>query len=274
MLTRPIPSSGEAIPVIGLGTWQSFDIGSEPAVRAPRAAVLRSLFEGGGRMVDSSPMYGRAEGVVGDLRADAGLRAKAFLATKVWTQGREAGIAQMRRSAELLRTDVIDLMQIHNLVDWKTHLATLRRMKGEGTIRYLGITHYTAGALAELAAILEREPVDFVQCPYSIATRAAEERLLPVAGARGVAVIVNRPVEKGALFRRVRGRDLPAFARELDIASWGQFFLKFIVSHPAVTCVIPATSDPAHMSDNLRAGLGKLPDAKERAAMARLWDEP
>jgi diketogulonate reductase-like aldo/keto reductase len=222
-------------------------------------------------MVDSSPMYGRAEGVVGDLLAAAGARGGAFLATKVWTTGREEGLAQMRRSAALLRSEVVDLMQIHNLVDWRTHLPTLRRMKDEGRIRYIGITHYTTGALADLAAILERESLDFVQCPYSIATRAAEQRLLPVAAARGVAVIVNRPVEEGALFARVRGRALPEWARELDVASWSQLFLKFILAHPAVTCVIPATSDPAHMRDNLAAGDGLLPDAAQREAMARLW---
>jgi diketogulonate reductase-like aldo/keto reductase len=217
-------------------------------------------------------MYGRAEEVVGELLAGTKGREAAFVATKVWTQGRDAGVAQMQRSAALLRRDVIDLIQIHNLVDWKTHLTTLQRMKDAGRIRYLGITHYTTGALAELASILEREPIDFVQCAYSISTRAAEERLFPVAAARGVGIIVNRPVEEGALFRKVRGRDLPPLAHEIDAASWGQFLLKFIVSHPAVTCVIPATSNPAHMSDNLRAGLGKLPDEKQRAAMAQLWD--
>jgi aryl-alcohol dehydrogenase-like predicted oxidoreductase len=272
MLTRPIPSSGEALPAIGLGTWQSFDIGAEAAARAPRAEVLRRLFEGGGKVVDSSPMYGRAEGVVGDLLAAAGARGKAFLATKVWTRGREEGLRQIRRSAARLRSEVIDLVQVHNLVDWRTHLPTLRRLKDEGRVRYIGITHYTTAALAELAAILEREPLDFVQCAYSIATRAAETRLLPAAAARGVAVIVNRPVEQGTLFAGARGRDLPAAAAGLGIASWGQLFLEFILSHPAVTCVIPATGDPAHMSGNLRAGLGRLPDARERAELARLWD--
>lgn len=260
------------MPAIGLGTWQSFDIGAEAAARAPRAEVLRRLFAGGGRMVDSSPMYGRAESVVGDLLAAAGAREKAFLATKVWTRGREEGIAQIRRSAERLGTEIIDLVQIHNLLDWQTHLPTLRRLKEEGRVRYIGITHYTTAALGELAAILEREPIDFVQCAYSIATRAAETRLLPVAAERGVAVIVNRPVEQGALFAKTKGRDLPASAAGLDIASWGQLFLKFILSHPAVTCVIPATSDPAHISDNLRAGLGRLPDTGARAELARLWD--
>jgi diketogulonate reductase-like aldo/keto reductase len=272
MLTRPIPSSGEALPVIGLGTWQSFDVGADAAARAPRAEVLRRLVAGGGRVIDSSPMYGRAEGVAGDLLAAAGVREKTFLATKVWTTGREEGIAQMRRSAALLRTEVIDLMQIHNLVDWRTHLATLRRMKDEGRVRYIGVTHYTTGALDELAAIIKDESLDFVQCAHSIATRAAEQRLFPVAAARGVAVIVNRPVEEGALFRRVRGRTLPDLARELDIASWGQLFLKYIVSHPAVTCVIPATSDPAHMADNLGAGEGRMPDEGQRREMARAWE--
>ena len=260
------------MPVIGLGTWQSFDIGSEAALRAPRGEVLQRLLAGGGRMVDSSPMYGRAEGVVGDLLAASGMRDQAFLATKVWTQGRAEGIAQIQRSAELFRTETIDLVQIHNLVDWTTHLPTLRRMKDDGRVRYIGITHYTTTALAELAAILERESVDFVQCAYSIGTRAAEGRLLPTAAARGVAVIVNRPVEQGGLFRKVKGRALPPWAAELEIASWGQFFLKFIVSHPAVTCVIPATSNPSHMDDNLSAGEGRMPDAQQREEMARIWD--
>jgi diketogulonate reductase-like aldo/keto reductase len=272
MLTRPIPSSGEAMPVIGLGTWQSFDIGSDAGARTARAEVLHRFLEGGGRMVDSSPMYGRAESVVGDLLAAAGMRDKAFLATKVWTRGHAEGIAQLRRSAERFRTEVIDLMQIHNLLDWTTHLPTLRRMKDDGTVRYIGITHYTTTALAELAAILERERVDFVQCAYSIETREAEHRLLPIAAARGVAVIVNRPVEQGALFRKAKGRALPAWTAELGIATWGQLFLKFIVSHPAVTCVIPATGSPAHTDDNLRAGDGPMPDARQREEMARAWD--
>jgi diketogulonate reductase-like aldo/keto reductase len=272
VLTRPIPSSGEAMPVIGLGTWQSFDIGSEAGARASRAEVLRRFLEGGGRMVDSSPMYGRAEAVVGELLEVAGMREKAFLATKVWTQGRAEGEAQVRRSAELFRAETIDLVQIHNLVDWTTHLSTLRRMKDEGRVRYIGITHYTTTALAELADILERESVDCVQCAYSIATREAEDRLLPAAAARGVAVIVNRPVEQGALFRKAKGRALPPWAAELDVASWGQLFLKFIVSHPAVTCVIPATGNPSHMEDNLRAGEGAMPDAPQREEMARAWN--
>src|SRR3954470_21698223 len=208
MITRPIPSSGEAMPVIGLGTWQVFDIspGAGPGdpARPQLAEVLRMLVDAGGRMIDTSPMYGRAEAVTGDLVAEAGLRPRLFLATKVWTSGRDAGIAQMRRSAELLRSPVLDLIQIHNLLDWRTHLATLRRMKEAGQVRYIGITHYTTGSLAELAQILESDrAMDCVKCVSSLASRQAESRLLPVAAARGVAVIVNQPFETGEMFRRV-----------------------------------------------------------------------
>src|SRR6516225_9115558 len=238
MLIRPIPSTGEAMPVIGLGTWRAFDAGAGEA-------VLRLLFDAGGRMIDSSPMYGRAEAVTGELLAEMEARTRAFLATKVWTTGRERGIEQMRRSAQLLRTEGIDLMQIHNLVDWRTHLASLRRMKDDGQIRYIGITHYTTGALPELARILTREPgIDFVQLGYSLATRAAETEVLPVAASRGVGVIANQPLERGDLFRRVRGRLLPDWAGEFDCASWAQLFLKYILGEPAVTCVIPATGSP------------------------------
>jgi diketogulonate reductase-like aldo/keto reductase len=279
MLTRPIPSTGEAMPVIGLGTWRAFDVGTDPATRQPLREVLQLLLPPGhspgacGRMIDSSPMYGRAEAVTGDLLAELGARPRAFVATKVWTTGRERGIEQMRRSAQLLRTEVIDLMQIHNLLDWRTHLATLRRMKEEGRIRYIGITHYTTGALPDLARILVGEPgIDFVQLGYSLATRAAETELLPTAAARGVAVIVNQPLERGDLFRRVRGRALPDWAREFDCASWAQLFLKYILAEPAVTCVIPATGNPEHIRDNLGAGFGRLPDARQRQQIRRLWE--
>lgn len=273
MLTRPIPSSGEAMPVIGLGTSQVFNVGADPRARKPLRAVLRAFVDAGGRIIDTSPMYGRAEAVTGDLVADAGVRPRVFLATKVWTSGKDAGIAQMRRSAELLRSPVIDLIQIHNLVDWRTHLMTLRRMKERGEIRYIGITHYTTGALPELARILAGEPgIDFVQCAYSLGTRDAEARLLPVAAGRGVAVIVNRPFENGGMFRRVRGRALPEWAGEFDCASWAGLFLKYILAEPAVTCAIPATADPAHMADDLKAGCGRLPDAHQREQIRRLWD--
>ena len=261
------------MPVIGLGTWRAFDVGVGAAARRPLGEVLRLLLDSGGRMIDSSPMYGRAEAVTGDLLAQTGARARAFLATKVWTTGRESGISQMRRSAELLQTEVIDLIQIHNLVDWRTHLATLRRMKEEGRVRYIGITHYTTGALPELARILNSEPgIDFVQLGYSLATRAAERELLPTASARGVAVIVNQPLERGTLFRHFRGCALPDWATECDCLSWAQLFLKYILAEPAVTCVIPATGNPDHMNDDLGAGFGRLPDPRQRQQIRQLWD--
>jgi aryl-alcohol dehydrogenase-like predicted oxidoreductase len=273
LLRRTISRTGESLPAVGVGTWQAFDVGAGDAERRPLREVLRLFFEAGGRVIDTSPMYGRAEAVTGDLLAEAGTRPRTFLATKVWTSGRQQGVAQMRRSAELLRTDVIDLMQIHNLLDWETHLPTLRRMKEEGRIRYIGLTHYTSGALAELARIIEREPsVDFVQFAYSVAVRDAERRLLPAAAERGVAVIVNRPFEEGALFRKTHGRALPEWAGEFDASSWAQFFLKFILAQPAVTCVIPGTGKPEHMADNLKAGTGRLPDARRLQAIAALWD--
>ena len=273
MLTRPIPSSGEMMPVIGLGTWRAFDVGTDETTRLPLREVLQILLDAGGRIIDSSPMYGRAEAVTGDLLAKLAARLRAFLATKVWTTGRERGIEQMRRSAQLLRNETIDLMQIHNLVDWRTHLASLRRMKDDGQIRYIGITHCTTGALPELARILTREPgIDFVQLGYSLATRAAATEVLPVAASRGVGVIANQPLERGDLFRRVRRRPLPDWAGEFDCASWAQLFLKYILAEPAVTCVIPATGNSQHMKDDLAAGFGKLPDARQRQQIRQLWD--
>jgi diketogulonate reductase-like aldo/keto reductase len=273
MLPRPTPSTGEMMPVIGLGTWPVFDVGADEAARRPLREVVRLLLASGARIIDSSPMYGRAEAATGDLLADLQARPSAFLATKVWTTGRDNGIAQMRRSAALLRTEVIDLMQIHNLVDWRMHLAILRRMKEAGSIRYIGITHYTNRALGDLARILDSEPgIDFVQCGYSLAAPAAERELLPVAAARGVAVIVNQPLGQGRLLRRVRGRALPGWAGEFDCASWAQLFLKYILAEPAVTCVIPATRAPEHMADNLAAGFGHLPDSGQRQQIRALWD--
>ncbi len=273
MITRPIPSSGEAMPVIGLGTWSVFDVGEDPAARAPLKEVVRRLVEAGGRMIDTSPMYGRAEAVTGDLVAELAVRPRVFLATKVWTSGKEQGIAQMRRSAERLRTEVIDLIQIHNLLDWRTHLATLRQMKAKGQVRYIGITHYTTSSLPELARILESESgIDFVQFGYSLATRDAETKLLPVAASRGVATIVNQPFETGDMFRRVRGKPVPEWAAEFDCTSWAQLFLKYILAEPAVTCVIPATANPEHMADDLKAGFGRLPDPQQRQKIRQLWD--
>jgi diketogulonate reductase-like aldo/keto reductase len=273
MLTRPIPSTGEAMPVIGLGTWPVFDVGIHDAARRPLREVVGELVAGGGKMIDTSPMYGLAEGVVGDIVGELTLRDKVFLATKVWIGGRDPGIAQMARSAQLLKSPAIDLMQIHNLVDWRTQLATLRDMKAKGQLRYIGITHYTTGSLPELARILDSEDgIDFVQCGYSLATREPETRLLPIAAERGVAVIVNQPFERGDLFRTVRGKKLPDWAAEFDCASWAQLFLKYLLGDAAVTVVIPATDKPDHMAGNLKAGCGGLPDAKQRAQIRRFWD--
>src|SRR6266446_1515068 len=261
MHQRKIPSSGEMLPVVGCGTWRTFDVGAKPEERAPLAEVLRLLFDAGGSVIDSSPMYGAAEGVVGDLLAAAGTRDKAFIATKVWTSGRDSGIAQMRQSMRLLKTDRLDLMQIHNLVDWRAHLPTLRAWKAEGRIRYLGVTHYTQSAHEELEAVLRAEKWDFVQINYALDDRAVERRLLPAAAERGTAVIVNQPFGGGGLLRKLSGRKLPAWAAEIGCTSWAQILLKFALANPAVTCVIPGTSKPEHMKDNVQAGLGAYPDA-------------
>ena len=261
MITRPIPSTGEAMPIVGLGTWPIFDIGTDAAARAPLREVVRTLVAGGGKMIDTSPMYGKSEGVVGDLVAELGYRDKVFLATKVWISGRERGIAQMQRSAQLLKSPVIDLMQIHNLLDWRVHLPTLRAWKAEGRIRYLGVTHYTQSAHEELAAVLRAEKWDFVQVNYAIDDRSAERHLLPAAAEQGTAVIVNLPFGGGGLLRRLSGRALPGWAGEIGCTSWAQVLLKFVLANPAVTCVIPGTSKPEHMKDNVQAGLGVYPDA-------------
>lgn len=261
MNRRRIPSSGELLPVVGVGTWRTFDVGSKPEDRAPVADVLRVLFEAGGSVIDTSPMYGAAEAVVGSLLAAAGSRSKAFLATKVWTSGRDSGITQMQASMRLLRTDRIDLMQIHNLVDWRAHLPTLRTWKDEGRIRYLGITHYTQSAHDELERVMRAEKWDFVQLNYALDDRAVEQRLLPLAAERGIAVIVNQPFGGGGLLRKLSARKLPDWAGEIGVTSWAQLLLKFVLANPAVTCVIPGTGKPEHMKDNLQAGFGTYPDA-------------
>lgn len=273
MLTRAIPSTGEKLPVIGLGTWQTFDIGDDPAELAQRGAVLDVLFDAGGRVIDSSPMYGRAEAVTGKLIAAMGARDKAFIATKVWTSGKQAGIAQMKASSEKMSAPVVDLMQIHNLVDWRTHAPTLRAMKAAGAIRYVGITHYTTSAFDELATVLRAEPMDVLQIPYSLDQRAAESRLLPLAAERGVAVIPNVPFGGGQMFAKVRGKPLPDWAVDIEAKSFGQIFLKYLISHPAVTCVIPGTAKPDHMRDNVGAGFGPLPDAALRQLIAAWWTD-
>src|SRR5215475_799504 len=268
MLARAIPSSGEKLPVIGLGTWQAFDVDLTSGSRSQLGDVLSLFVKLGGRVIDTSPMYGPAENVIGELTTALGIRDKVFLATKVWTRGKENGIKSMERSMALLRTKRIDLMQVHNLVDLETQLATLREWKAQGRIRYLGITHYEAGAFAEVEKIMRIEKLDFVQINYSIMEREAEDRLLPLAQERGLAVIVNRPFGGGDLFGQTRSKPLPDWAAEFDCRSWAQFFLKWIIANPAITCAIPATDKRRHLEDNMQGGTGRLPDAKLRRRMA------
>jgi diketogulonate reductase-like aldo/keto reductase len=283
MNTRPIPRTKEAIPTVGLGTWQAFD--ADAAGRAPLVEVVKQFLAAGGRVIDSSPMYGRAEAVVGEVLAALGAIGTPFLATKVWTRGKREGIAQMEQSRQRMcgersagagsrvpdgagvRACGIQLMQIHNLLDWQTHLPVLRDMKQAGVIRYLGVTHYAHAEFSQIERLMRTETLDFIQIPYNVADRAAEARVLPAAADTGTAVLVMRPFEEGGLFRRVRGKPLPGWAAELDCTSWAQLFLKFIIGHPAVTCPIPATADPVHLADNLQAGTGRLPDAAQRRAI-------
>jgi diketogulonate reductase-like aldo/keto reductase len=272
MQTRPIPATGEALPVIGLGTYQVLDVEDTPQALAPLEPVMRALVDAGGSVVDSSPMYGNAETISGALSERLGLRPRLFMATKVWTSGREAGIRQMEQSFARMRTARMDLMQVHNLLDWSTHLKTLQAWKAEGRVRYLGITHYHSGAYGDLAKLLRTKQWDFVQLNYSLAEREAEESLLPLARDLGVAVIANRPFAQGALFSSTKGKDLPAWAADIDCASWATFFLKWIVSHPAVTCAIPASRKVEHTQQNVQAGIGRMPDAAQRARMAKLID--
>jgi diketogulonate reductase-like aldo/keto reductase len=268
-IRKSIPASGESLPVIGMGTWQTFHVGSGQAERAPLREVLRVFFDRGGTLIDSSPMYAEAEEVTGDLVADIGEHERLFAATKVWTYGREEGIAQMERSFRRMGVQRMDLMQIHNLRDWQVHLPTLRQWQEEGRIRYLGITTSNPAQYGDFARVMASETLDFVQLNYDIATRGAEEVLLPLAEERGMAVLVNRPFGGGTLFPKVRGRELPDWADDFDCTSWAQFFLKFVVSHPAVTCAIPATSNPRHAADNMGAGFGRLPDKATRERMAK-----
>ena len=267
-ILRKIPKSGELLPVIGLGTYDAFDIGNNPTDRDPAKEVLKRFVELGGTIVDSSPMYGRAETVVGDLSAELSVNGKLWIATKVWTSGRESGIAQMHDSFRKLRREKIELMQVHNLQDAKTHLATLRDWKKSGKIKYLGVTHYHAGAYGALEQAIKSGDMDFMQLNYSIVERDAEQRMLKLAADVGTAVIANRPYANGSIFGTVKGKPLPAWASEIDCTSWGQFFLKYILGHPAVTCVIPATRNPKHLIDNMGAGQGKLPDEATRKKMA------
>jgi diketogulonate reductase-like aldo/keto reductase len=268
-LSKKIPSTGDALPIIGVGTWQTFDVGSDPSARAPLRELLKLL---NGNLIDSSPMYGSSETVAGDLIAELGMRDKLFVATKIWSNGREAGIAQMETSFQRLRVQRMDLMQVHNLADVGTHTKTLLDWKDKKRIRYIGITHYTSSAYAEVERAMKTRHYDFLQINYSLAENESERRLLPLAQELKMAVIANRPFAEGALFRRVKGKPLPPWAAELGIESWAQYFLKWIVSHPAVTCTIPGTGNPRHMKDNLGAGQGRLPDESERKRMAQYFD--
>jgi diketogulonate reductase-like aldo/keto reductase len=267
LLQRTIPSSGESLPAIGLGTWQVFDVGPSAAERRPLEEALALFAKLGGRAVDSSPMYGRAEQVIGEIATKLDLHRSLFLATKVWTTGKQAGIESMEKSLAKLGVKRIDLMQVHNLVDVQTHLATLRDWKQQGRVRYLGITHYSSSAYDQVAKLLRSEKLDFVQINYSLLEREAEDQILPLAQDRGVAVIVNRPFGGGNLFARVRQKPLPDWAAEFDCHSWAQFLLKWIIAHPAVTCAIPATSNARHLEDNMQGGVGRLPDAGMRHRM-------
>jgi diketogulonate reductase-like aldo/keto reductase len=267
MLAKPIPSSGETLPVIGIGTYKGFDLADSEDNRARLAEVLRRLFAAGGAIVDSSPMYGRAEARAGQALAALGKQYDAFIMTKVWTSGRAAGTRQMHDSLTFFGVERIALMQIHNLVDWRTHLATLREWQAAGRIRYIGITHYTTGAFGELEAVLRQEKVDFLQIPYSIAERAAEARLLPLCQEKGVAVIANVPLGSGRLVRAAKGKPVPDWARDFGAGTWAQFFLKYLLGHEACTCVTPGTGNPDHAADILGAGEGRLPYEPERRRM-------
>jgi aryl-alcohol dehydrogenase-like predicted oxidoreductase len=271
LITRKIPHTGEALPVIGLGTSEVFDIGDNTAERRDGAEVIRRLIGGGGQVIDTAPSYGRAEGVVGDLLAETGLRGRAFLATKLEDYDLKTGLSEFRASLHRLRTDKVELMQLHNVSDSRQDLAMLRDWKAQGLCRYVGITTSDGGAFDAVEAVLKREKPDFLQVNYSLADREAEQRVLPAAAEVGAAVLVDLPLGRGRLFRAVKGRPLPDWAKDIDAASWAQFFLKYILGHPAITAVIPGTSSPNHMADDLGAGRGRLPDTAQRKKMVEFF---
>lgn len=265
MIERKIISTSETLPVIGLGTWQTFDVSPSSDIE-PLRKVISAMNNAGAKLIDSSPMYGRSEEIVGLVTKDI-TESDFFFATKIWTRGKEEGIKQIENSFRMFQRHVIDLVQVHNIVDWKIHLQTLRKWQEEGRVRYIGITHYTDSMHDELVQIIKSEKIDFVQFNYSIAHRNAEKYLLPVASEYGVSTIINRPFGEGNLFNQVATKQLPAWAADYGIKNWSQFFLKFIVSHPAVTCVIPATANPSHAVDNFEAGSEPLPDETTRKKM-------
>ena len=266
-IKRAIPSTGEMLPVMGMGSSRTFDISLDDTTRTQLGEVLQRFFDHGGTLIDSSPMYGSAESVLGELLQGVSNKDVLFAATKVWTDGKESGIQQMGQSMERMHVDRFDLMQIHNLRDWKIHLKTLRDWKEQGKIRYIGITTSHNRAHDELIEALKAERFDFVQFSYNLGNRESEKRLLSLAKDKGIATLINRPFQRGELFQHVKGKSLPDWAGEFDCASWAQFFLKFVLSHPAVTCAIPATSKPRHMADNMAAGFGRLPDDAMRKRM-------
>jgi diketogulonate reductase-like aldo/keto reductase len=266
-IQRAIPSSGEQLPIMGMGTSRTFNIDDDPIIKAQLVEVVQAFFDNGGKVIDTSPMYGRSESVVGDLLRISGKHDKVFAATKVWTDGLQKGIEQMEQSKQRMGVEVIDLMQIHNLRDWKTHLPVLREWKQQGRLRYIGITTSHGRDHEELERILAKEVLDFVQFTYNLEDRIVESRLLPLATDRGIATLINRPFQRGDLFRKVKGTKLPDWSSEIGCRTWGQYFLKFIAGHPAVTCLIPATSKVHHMKDNMEAGVGLLPDAAMRRRM-------
>ncbi len=269
MATRSIPKTGEQLPVVGVGTWETFDVDKNARDLHLLKETLKVLTDKGGKVADTSPMYGFAEKTLGNLSSDLELNSKLFLATKVWTQGKEKGIEQMNNSFALLQRKQIDLMQVHNLVDWQTHLKTLHNWREKGKIRYIGVTHYQESAYKDLENILKTESIDFLQVNYNLSDRTADQRLLPLAQEKKVAVIISQPFGYGKLFQQVKGKTLPTWASEIECRTWAQFFLKFILSHPAVTCTIPGTANPEHMLDNVTAGFGKLPNEKQRALMIK-----
>lgn len=270
-IKRKIPGTRESVTAIGIGTWETFDVDSSHTAEIEQLREVLSIFVSkGGNVIDSSPMYGFSEKNVGTLSTEDGFNDKLFLATKVWTSGRDNGIRQMKESLQYMKRSRIDLMQIHNLVDWKTHIKTLREWKESGTIRYIGITHYRESAYSEMESIMKSEPIDFIQVNYNLADRKSSERLLPLAAEKNIGVIISQPFGYGKLFDQVEKKPLPEWAAEFDCKSWAQFFLKFIISHPAVTCAIPGTGLPAHMLDNIQAAYGRLPDEATRERMVKV----
>lgn len=273
LIQRKIPSSGELLPVIGMGTSRTFDTSNDAESLARLSEIIKIFFDQQGRVIDSSPMYGEAEARVGDVLRTLGNHPKVFAATKVWTRGREQGIAQMQASAQRMNIEVFDLIAVHNLVDWRTQLDTLKRWKEEGKVRYIGMTTSSGRDHQDLIEIMRKEPLDFVQFSYNIGNLTAEEQLLPLAQDKGMATMINRPFQRGSLFRASKGKTLPELAKAIDCASWGQFYLKFILGHPAVTCAIPATSKPKHMLDNIQANFGAVPDKQQRMEMLKIFKQ-